>query len=1024
MLIMETFGSDTAPPDVNSIRRVRQCDIFVGIYGHRYGTIEATTGKSITELELDEARRAHSAGVLSDMLLYIIDPRSAWLSDFLDVSIEANHGRARVIQKAHEHTYTIVKTKTELLFSIVRDVYRSIPKHFVSEQRALRPFNPPSPRRIRRPVGMEFLTSGDADYLIGREDAVNYAIDQLQNESMVLLLGESGVGKTSLIHAGLIPKAAALGWRPVYTRSLSMPCTDIVDQIESSVFEAGVRHRPLLQTVAELLSALEGTHLFLIIDQFEDVLNSTATDSLEDLLVGLSALRELSEPRLHIMISYRADLEGRLGTLWQRISGSPRGLARVYVEGLSVDTFWAQLRHVCEDLGISLKLTEAEATRVRDDMSLASTNWVRSGIYPPYIQMLIDFMFSSHDGGSFTFQLYQNANAIFGIVRAYLSRQLSLVDEAGDLRLLLIALVKSYGMKAQRTLQELAADTGFELAKCEAQLERLIDLRLARHFSGRYEISHDFLAKIIIEELVDSEEREFKRFRELLTSRAMAFSNTLSRLTVEEVLFLYKHRHRILYNDLEAILLIDTWVRSEVPGLFWIKDFDHGLVERQLATYETAKLEEPEQRFNVAQLKCMFGVPLGAEDYTAMTTVYKGAHYGAQMLRRLQSQVPASIALRGLRRRQGEIRDACAEIIKARVKNSEWEIIDVLFGSARKAYFRLFFELVLDTSIPSPNDNSRSIAEFRRLQYIGKAPRDALGSGLKELRSHRPRLPSVLFAEAVSAIRQSHSRRVLRSIAILSRRRARPMIVATETALTDDDFEGLLELYVKLNCAEINVEKTPSASAKAEDLAHVIRRLATVQRMGALRQMFQKIELKPSARDIMMAVLTNGDVDDVTAVLAHIGNAQRDLRYENHVELCLVAKQTLMKSSREMPDIYVSWVKSRNFWAYISKREKSSVSPANLLPLQNQGNRPLFIRLLAHAVVSLVRSSDDALLRALLRHSFTTISSAAAVRMSELIGDAALKEVSKDIDDAIIARRGGDLAAAIRRAEEALYMPY
>ena len=47
LIIMETFGSEAAPPDVNSVRRVRDCDLFVGIYAHRYGTVDRSTGKSI-----------------------------------------------------------------------------------------------------------------------------------------------------------------------------------------------------------------------------------------------------------------------------------------------------------------------------------------------------------------------------------------------------------------------------------------------------------------------------------------------------------------------------------------------------------------------------------------------------------------------------------------------------------------------------------------------------------------------------------------------------------------------------------------------------------------------------------------------------------------------------------------------------------------------------------------------------------------------------------------------------------------
>jgi len=37
---METFGSDDAPPEISSVRRVRESDLFVGIYARRYGSID------------------------------------------------------------------------------------------------------------------------------------------------------------------------------------------------------------------------------------------------------------------------------------------------------------------------------------------------------------------------------------------------------------------------------------------------------------------------------------------------------------------------------------------------------------------------------------------------------------------------------------------------------------------------------------------------------------------------------------------------------------------------------------------------------------------------------------------------------------------------------------------------------------------------------------------------------------------------------------------------------------------------
>src|SRR3989442_7208930 len=84
LIVMETFGSDEAPPDISSVRRVRECDIFVGVYARRYGTIDPISGKSITELELDEAERALSAGNMVGILLYLLHDDAVWPSQYCD----------------------------------------------------------------------------------------------------------------------------------------------------------------------------------------------------------------------------------------------------------------------------------------------------------------------------------------------------------------------------------------------------------------------------------------------------------------------------------------------------------------------------------------------------------------------------------------------------------------------------------------------------------------------------------------------------------------------------------------------------------------------------------------------------------------------------------------------------------------------------------------------------------------------------------------------------------------------------
>jgi hypothetical protein len=155
-----------------------------------------------------------------------------------------------------------------------------------------------------------------------------------------------------------------------------------------------------------------------------------------------------------------------------------------------------------------------------------------------------------------------------GVVGCYLYRQLEYApDTGGHARLVRIALVRSYGAKAQKTIPEIIAETGLEAAAAESTLERLIDLRLVRHVEEFYEVSHDFIARRIMSELVDSEERELKQSRELLASKAAAYQMTKPALATEELLMLFKHRERVVPSENFAFCLY-VGFETSCPAFF------------------------------------------------------------------------------------------------------------------------------------------------------------------------------------------------------------------------------------------------------------------------------------------------------------------------------------------------------------------------------------------------------------------------------------------------------------------------
>lgn len=76
---MEIFGADPGriPPASKIVNEVRNADVYVGVFGVRYGSVDQASGLSMTELEFREAERSKKP-----MLLYLLHP---------DAQVEAKH---------------------------------------------------------------------------------------------------------------------------------------------------------------------------------------------------------------------------------------------------------------------------------------------------------------------------------------------------------------------------------------------------------------------------------------------------------------------------------------------------------------------------------------------------------------------------------------------------------------------------------------------------------------------------------------------------------------------------------------------------------------------------------------------------------------------------------------------------------------------------------------------------------------------------------------------------------------------
>lgn len=79
---MEVLGANPKEPKVACLSLLDDCDIFVGIYAHRYGFIPEGDDKSITEQEYDYAQQTNK-----DMFCFIVDEDEPWLPKYIETGI-------------------------------------------------------------------------------------------------------------------------------------------------------------------------------------------------------------------------------------------------------------------------------------------------------------------------------------------------------------------------------------------------------------------------------------------------------------------------------------------------------------------------------------------------------------------------------------------------------------------------------------------------------------------------------------------------------------------------------------------------------------------------------------------------------------------------------------------------------------------------------------------------------------------------------------------------------------------------
>jgi HEAT repeat protein len=491
-----------------------------------------------------------------------------------------------VVQETIEPLFALPGQDATLVQTDVAPISeRSLPAQ--NPQLTLKPDTPPAPRQDIR--GLDWYDECDAGHFMGRNDDADRILAMLISNPIIRLVGPSGIGKSSLIRAGLLPKIREINWRACVVRPFEDPGRRLPPQLTAQLlaspgaFATTFDPAKFRSNVTQLLLSNGINRLVLFLDQFEDIVSSVAaTDAMDAMREFLRELWEQKEmkPYVRAVVVYRTDADVRLGRLWQEVSGRSEGLPYLALEGLSRSVAEDVINQTAREQGWRLETSVPEIVR---ELARESQKLDCSGeVFPVYLQIFLKQAEQSTEGCTTT-EFISSLGGVAGLIGKYLEQTLGRLKARGgewqQCGSVLESLSRATGAKATQSLNDLVRETGLSYAVLAEMLPVLINERLVRPVGHEtYEIQHDRLAAAVVESMKDSD-REAKAAREFLSVKVPVFERTMIFLTPGELVYLYRHRQKIHPTERELRLLLasllhnaDTGHGNESPGAYWLAE--------------------------------------------------------------------------------------------------------------------------------------------------------------------------------------------------------------------------------------------------------------------------------------------------------------------------------------------------------------------------------------------------------------------------------------------------------------------
>jgi hypothetical protein len=179
--------------------------------------------------------------------------------------------------------------------------------------------------------GLKKFEPEDKDLFFGRDQFLTGLVNELEQTNLILLLGASGSGKSSVVRAGLIPWLLQK-WRSRFVHLTFTPDSDPFESFYASLLskykqtEAQIAREAKAGTLTQVVTRLKqpDDYWLIFIDQFEELFTTSQPEKRDQFIASLVQLSKTKQRSVKIVATMRADFLDQLSPYPQLVKATDK----------------------------------------------------------------------------------------------------------------------------------------------------------------------------------------------------------------------------------------------------------------------------------------------------------------------------------------------------------------------------------------------------------------------------------------------------------------------------------------------------------------------------------------------------------------------------------------------------------------------------------------------------------------------------------------------------------------------------